>query len=142
MKNRTQNEIVARIEQRKAADPFGFEWPFYVGALDWAHAKPYLKEGAKESGWKRQDDAEVRAEAIDYMEFAWDKANGCRGLSAGRSLSHYIAWLWLLGDDELWPTLTDYQYYGKDELRSICEYLDLDADRWDDGVRVNSEPDF
>lgn len=142
MKHRTQDEIVARIEERKDRDLFGFEWPFYAEALDFERAKPYLKDGVTAGDWIQKGDHEIRAEAIDYMAFAWDKANNCRGLSAGRSLSHYIAWLWLLGDDALWPTLEDYQYYGKDELRRICEYFGLDADQWDDGIRVNSEDDL
>lgn len=76
---------------------------------------------------------------IEYMPFAWEKANNCRGLSAGRSLAHYTAWLWLDGDNEIWPTLEDYEYYGKDKLVEICNYLGIDSKQWDDGIRKNSE---
>lgn len=136
---RTQTEIVERLESRRAQDVFGFEVSEYVRALDFEHARPYLKEGVTAEEWEPDlmtDDA-IRKCAVDYMDFAWEKANGCRGISAWRSLAHYQAWLWLLGDDELWPTLSDYEYYGKPELRRICEYFGLDADHWDDGVRTN-----
>ncbi len=90
--------------------------------------------------WEPSSDESIRKEAVDYMEFAWDKANNFRGLSAGRSMDHFTSWLWLLGDNEIWSSLQQYEYYGKDNLRRICEFLGLDADQWDDGVRLNSEP--
>jgi hypothetical protein len=137
---RTQDEIVARIEERKERDPFGFEVSEYIAYLDYTHAKPYLKPEVKPEEWTQLELNKVIDVMIGYMPFAWEKANNCRGISAGRSLSHYVAWLWLNGDDTLWRTLFDnYEYYGKDSLRKICLYLGLDADQWDDGRRVNSD---
>lgn len=135
---KSQDEIVARIESRKADDFFGFEVSEYVDFLDYQHAKPYLKPEVTENEWK-QTDKTPKEVMIDYMPFAWEKANNCRGLSAGRSLKHYVAWLWLDGDNELWPTIEDYEYYGKNQLVEICNYLELNSSQWDDGIRVNSE---
>ena len=56
-----------------------------------------------------------------------------------RSLSHYTAWLWLDGADELASSLDQYEFYGKPHLCAVCKYLGLDADKWDDGVRANKE---
>ena len=80
----------------------------------------------------------------DYMPFAWDKANGCRGLSALRSLIHFAAWLWLLSNEDYnhfggFKGLSDYQFYGKEKLIDICERFNWDHFQWDDGVRSNSE---
>jgi hypothetical protein len=72
------------------------------------------------------------------MDFAWEKANNCRGLSAMRTMTHYKAWLWLLGQDGF-DDLENYSHYGKDNLVRICKFFDLDPKKWDDGRRVNSE---
>ena len=137
---RTQDEIVARIRERQPHDFLGFEVMEYWPYLDYEHAKPFLKEGVKPEEWTdRPDIAKVKQVMVDYMPFAWEKANGCRGISAGRSLSHYAAWLWLDGDDKLWPTLEHYEFYGKDQLRAICAHLGIDPDKWDDRRRVNSD---
>jgi hypothetical protein len=71
------------------------------------------------------------------MDFAWDKANNGRGISANRSIAHYQAWLWLLGVEWCDTLMDDYEFYGKPQLIRICEYLGLDPKQWDDGERVN-----
>lgn len=139
---RTQEEILARIEEVASRDWLGTQRESLIGVLTFANAKQFLKPEVTNDQWELNNDDAVRKEAIEYMEFAWDKANNCRGISAGRSLDHYTAWLWLLGDDDLWPTLEDYEHYGKPQLRKICEYFGLDADQWDDDIRVNSEAEL
>jgi hypothetical protein len=135
---RTQKEILDRIQERRPNDSLNFEWPYYVGALTLDNAKQFLKDDVKESDWKQSKEEEIKADAIEYMGFAWEKANKCRGISAGRSISHYIAWMWLLGYDntERWE---DYAYYGKPQLIEICGLLSLDYKKWDDSVRTNTQ---
>jgi hypothetical protein len=53
-------------------------------------------------------------------------------------MDHYSSWIWLIGDEAEFGDLTDYEYYGKDHLRHICDFYGWDADKWDDGRRVNS----
>lgn len=142
---KTQDEIVKRINERMGHDILGFEWHEYLRALDFDHAKPFLKETVTEDSWGTPDfpnDEAITEHMKDYMSFAWDKACSCRGISAGRSIAHYQAWLWLVGEDELAASIEEYEYYGKDELRAICDFLGLDASQWDDDVRVNSESDL
>lgn len=144
---KTQDEIVQRYRERKKADMFGFETGEYLAALDREHLerlREFLKPDADLSDWKPAytSDEALRALAIEYMDFAWEKAKDCRGISAWRSLAHYQAWLWMLGDETLWPTLEDYEHYGKNELRKICEYFGLDANKWDDSIRVNNEEEL
>jgi len=139
---RTQDQIVARIHERKGDDMLGFEVDEYVPYLDYEHAKAFIKPDVTKEQWEAdtKDVMDPRDRAFDYMPFAWDKANNCRGISSNRSISHFIAWLWLDGDDELWPTLwKDYRYYGKPQLEQICQYLGIDPTKHDDGVRTNTE---
>ncbi len=141
---KTQQEIADRIAERRERDILGFETGELIPFLDYSHARPFLKEGVTEPEWAESQTTltveSVRQQMVDYMEFAWSKANNFRGISASRSLQHYQAWLWLLGEEALASDLEDYEFYGKDELVKICIFLGVDSDKWDDGVRANEEP--
>ena len=54
-------------------------------------AVPYILEDdwEKDKGKASVTDESIRTELVDYIEFAWDKANNCRGISAGRSIPKY-----------------------------------------------------
>jgi hypothetical protein len=136
---RTQDQIVARLRTENARDYFGWASGDLLEWLDFERAKEFLKEGVTEEQWNesRKDQKPVRQQAIDYMPFAWEKANDERGLSAGRSMNHYCNWLWLMGEDELAQSMLTYQYYGKENLIRVCEFLGLDHKQWDDGERSN-----
>lgn len=143
---RTVEQILARIEARKEEDFLGFETAHLVVLLPFKQAKPYLPAGAEEVSWTKVtlDVGEVRREMEAYLSFAWEKANNCRGLSAGRSISHYAAWLWLLDDQEKWPDavidlMDKYQFYGKAWLARITKYLGFDPAKFDNGAWKNSE---
>lgn len=141
---RTQEEIVERVRLRKPQDFFGFEITDLISYLDFEHGKQFLKEDSKMTAeeWEKSRETRPPKEVMsEYMPFAWEKANNYRGLSSARSISHYQAWLWLDGNEELANSIEDYQYYGKPQLVEICNYLGLDPNQWDDGVRRNSEPD-
>jgi len=136
---RSQDEIVAEIERIKDEDFFGFKIGDLIGYLDYGHAKQYLKPEATAEDWKQSpsDRESILKQMEEYMEFAWGKANDERGISAGRSLAHYTVWVWMIGDQDRFGDLERYQYYGKDNLRTICDAYGWDADNWDDGRRVN-----
>ncbi len=135
---RTVKEIIDRVNEIKNRDFFGFESTDLIICLPFEDAKIFLNDTVKEDEWVIQprDRDTVLARMLDYMPFAWDKANDCRGLSAGRSMNHFSAWVWLAGDDL--GNLNDYQFYGKDNLVKICEHYGWDSKQWDDGKRVNS----
>lgn len=139
---KTDDEIIARLSDINGRDVFGWEASDLIVRLPFEKARPFLVDEAKAEEWeqKGRDRESVLAEMLDYMPFAWDKANGCRGISASRSMSHYAAWTWLLGDD--FGDLHGYQFYGKDNLVKICERYGWDAKQWDDGRRVNSESEL
>ena len=136
---RTDDEILARIEAIKESDWMGTQVGDLVMRLPFEKAQAFLNDDAKKAGssdWvpMPRDRAALIAEMLDYMPFAWGKANGCRGLSAGRSMDHYAAWTWLAGDD--FGDLTDYKFYGKGNLCEICERYGWNAKIWDDGKLV------
>lgn len=137
---RTPDEVIARINARKDADIFGFEWPAYLAVLTFEQACPFLKPDATGNDWPAPKGlAQIREDAIEYMAFAWEKANNCRCISANRSISHYQAWLWMLGEDWGDTLFDDYEFYGKPQLVRICEHFGLDPKQWDDGIRSNTE---
>jgi hypothetical protein len=141
--NRTQQEIVSRLEERKDSDIMGFEVLAYVEFLDFDHAKPYLKDGTTRGDWEGGESprpfTDPKAVMIDYLPFAWEKAKGCRGISAERSINYFQAWLWLDGNESLAASISSYEHYGKPQLVKICQYLGVDSKQWDDGIRTNTE---
>lgn len=141
---RTQQEIIERFEQRTVGDLLGFEIGEYRPYLDYEYVKPYLKEGVTEVEWEPYALKNVINRMEKYMSFAWDKANNCRGISATRSVQHYIAWIWLSGDDDFAKEIEqDYElhycHYGKPILEKICNHYGWDWKQWDDGTRTNTE---
>lgn len=143
---RTIQEIVARIGglEGSTSDFFGFQTSDLIGFLPFEDAKPFLKDTVKAEDWTPTPLTEegVKQTIHDYMEFAWGKANDCRGLSAGRSLDHMKAWLFALGEDEAWIeslSLDGYTHYGKPQLRAICKRFGWDWTQWDDGSWTNYE---
>lgn len=80
----------------------------------------------------------VFKEIIDYLQFAWGKANDCRGLSANRSIEHFRALLWLLDDGSLEKMESiKYEHYGKEMLIFVSELVGFDWIKEDDGIRTN-----
>lgn len=139
---RTQEEILLRISSLTIEnDWIGTQKNDLICYLDFEHAKDFLKPEVTPEKWKEiqmpLDREKIITQIKDYMEFAWEKANNCRGISAMRSIYHYMTWTWLLCDD--FGNLSDYEYYGKDDLVKICEYYGIDHTQYDDGVRANSE---
>lgn len=134
---RTQEEIKNRIKETKDDDIFGFGTTDLIEYLDFEHAKKYLEEGVTEKQWSNRKLKSPKEQMIQYMEFAWEKANDCRGLSAMRTMYHYRSWLWLDGNEELAEQMEDYEFYGKDNLVAVCEYLGIDHTEYDDGIRTN-----
>lgn len=144
---RTQDEIRAKFDElckQGSEDFFGFMREDLIVALEFEHAKEHLKKELTKEEWdaygeRLRTDTDVIAKMRDYMDFAWEKANDKRGLSAGRTMQHYQVWLWLIGQDELSDSLRSYTAYGKPHLVRICQFLDLDPKKWDDGDRRDSE---
>lgn len=143
MAERTDADILIKLAtlENDPRDFFGFVRSDLIGYLPFDAAKPFLKDEATAEQWDQMDRSAlaVSGQIADYMPFAWGKANGRRGLSAGRSLCHMSAWLWMLGHDEAAESVLEYDHYGKPQLRAICEQFGIDWRALDDGKWSNSE---
>lgn len=156
---RTKEEIIKRIEERKSNDIFGWEIGELIQCLPFEEAEKYLSkqndrvvvidgsEKPNKDTWKQDSYLyiDVLERMQNYMNFAWEKANDCRGLSASRSYMHYLAWIWLAGDE---ITLSDifntsnYKYYGKLQLVRICEHYGWDWKKFDNDIWINNTTDI
>lgn len=132
---RKVNEIHEKINEGFKNDFFGFGKSDIVDALSFEEAKQYLsKENLQKTNIKEEFEnnslkskSDVLARMKDYLSFAYDKAENQRGISADRSIQHFIAWAWLI-DDEFYKWLeseyeTNYHSYGLHILRNIEEWI-------------------
>lgn len=144
MTKRTMDEIVDYIKSVKEEDFFGVMTNDCLAFLDFEHAKQFLKDTVTEAEFNDSLEGEEKFRnyppsfVADYLPFAWDKANNCRGLSAGRSLQHLQARLWLCGYD-VREAFDNYAYYGKRQLIIASLLCDFDWKEHDNGRWVNSE---
>lgn len=127
---RTTADIVELYRREKADDMLGFTADALLGYLSAEQFAEFAKPDADLSDW---DQDELTQDAVtermrNYMEFAWGKALGHRGISASRSVAKMRAWLWVLADDEL-VTFAEadenYENYGAPILWRICENYDF-----------------
>lgn len=126
---RTSQEIADYYKTVAHEDVLGFTADVLLPFLPYELAKPFLSDKATPEKWAeaecpvRFDRESVLAEMKDYMEFAWEKALGHRGISASRSVDKMKAWVFVLGDD--FP-IAPYPQYGAPILRALCEkYITL-----------------
>jgi len=124
---RTTTEIAERVQDRRAGDLFGFEIGTLMSYLPFKDVpEGLLKEGTTEADYNEvrpATDVNVRRDMGNYLGFAIMKALDHKGLSASRSISHYMSWMWLLGDEEamLWCERDDmYENYGAPILKAIA----------------------
>ena len=131
-----QEQIVQRIKDRQGSDMLGFETDMYLVRLDFEHAREFIKDSVTAEEWGEPRTKNLTDVMLDYITFAFEKANDERGISANRSIMHYIAWLWLAEEDELlrrveWEYKNNYHSYGKPILIMICEHFEWDWKQWD-----------
>lgn len=135
---RSQSEILAKYNEVATDDMFGFESSEYLGYLDYENAKASLKPETTAEQWAEAMPTLAPVEKMrDYMTFAFGKAWDCRGISANRSISHCIAWIWLSGDDEFYNEVKadyamNYHGYGVPILRRVCEKYGWNASDFGD----------
>jgi len=130
----TIEAIGGRFEARRKDDVLGFEANIYANYMTYEQIKPYAHDGLTEGEWGEvpalnRDD--VIQEMREYITFAFDKAYGERGISANRSIMHFIAWSWLSGDIAFSTQIEDeydhnYHSYGLPILIKICKHYGFD----------------
>lgn len=136
---KTESEILEYLKQTD--DPLGFK----LGALGL-----FVSRAGIEADYPDIDlppdykpiplwHEEVIAVMRDYMDFAWTKVRGHRGISAGRSVQKYEAWAWLLDDEETVKVCRDnsqYAPYGAPILKHICGKYGFEVPRGEDVKRM------
>lgn len=131
---KTTEQIIEKIRNGGFdCDFFGFATSDLIEALPFESAKEFLKEEyqndteTKEKWTYLKTDGEVLHKIADYVDFAQEKIDDERGLSADRSCQHFIAWFWLIDEqfsDELKDTYNhNYAPYGQPLLDKVKEYL-------------------
>jgi len=122
----------------------------YVDALSLEAARPYLRHDYEPDAnhpWVRlETNQDIEQRLRDHMPPSWQAANNCLGISSSRNIMRIIAWLWLLGPeyDSLGAVLEDwdrYRYYGKPQLRAVCEHFGIDWISLDNGVWCSDPTD-
>jgi hypothetical protein len=128
---KTQEQIIERITQAKDRDPFSFEWGMYLSCLTFDNIKQYLKEDITQEELLEMEQKhkvstidDIKREMAEYLDFAWDKCENERGISANRSIMHYQAWFWLIGEDGWDDLMDDYRSYGRPQLERIQKFLE------------------
>lgn len=123
--------IKQKMESVKDEDFLGFICGDLIDTLPFEDAKEYLKDGITKEEWEEtrlKTDADVIKKMKGYIDFAYDKAENQRGLSANRSIMHFQAWSFLV-DDGLHEWInneyaTNYDNYGINILDHIKKWLD------------------
>ena len=133
---RTQEELSAKFDELQKSGGFmDFRPEVLINFLSFESAKPHLKEdyikeveaGTKQ--WEQHTTVEKAAEEfLDYMKFAWDKAEDERGISASRSVQKLGMWLWIMNRDDLRRIIEDddlYNPYGAPALIEVCNQMGI-----------------
>lgn len=133
---KTQNEVIGFIKLLSIINNDTFAWirESIVPALDFDNAKKVLKfkQGVTSDKWDKVSrrlitDQDVINAMTEYLPFAWNKADNERGISANRSIEHYIGWLWLISDDMYDKVSHEYEHnycdYGKPILKMIDDFI-------------------
>jgi hypothetical protein len=129
------NQEAAKKLLEDTGDMFGFSKEVAIEFVDYDTAKPNLNNTyitKVESGEVEfsfiADVKEATQDFLDYMVFAWDKAMGERGISAGRSIEKLSAWMKILNRPDIADVLQSgslYSPYGRPALRKACEMLEI-----------------
>lgn len=128
---RSQEEIVAHYETIRGDDLLGFKAEVLLASLDYEHARPYLRPDVTPEGWDdgtlSLDRDSVWQAAAGYLDFAWGKAAGHRGISAERSVEKLAEYAWLLGRDDVVAAMGEagYAMYGVPKLVAFAEGMGL-----------------
>ena len=133
MSVRAQDEIVARFEvysntSFNASDILGWRREVLAEALDFEHARPFLKPDVTADSWDAVPTEEQLADkAAAYLDFGYGKAIDHRGISADRSVSKLREFAWLLGRDDVVEAMdkAGYAQYGAPKLLAFAVGMDL-----------------
>jgi len=127
---RTTEQVLARIEEVKSDDFFGFqrEVLYYALPYEAVAATGVLSEGVTEEKWNQDHpgtEEAITADALGYLRFAFGKAYDHRGISASRSVDKMTSYAWVLCRDDVLAEMerADYAQYGVPILVAFAEHF-------------------
>lgn len=125
---RTQDEIAARVREIQEGDLFGWRLEVLLPALDFEHAREFLKPEATKERWEEaRHGNDLEAAAKSYYDFAIGKIRDHRGISAERSVLKLTEFAWLLGRDDVIAAMdaAPYPEYGAPKVKAFGQGLGL-----------------
>ncbi|MDX3109716.1 hypothetical protein [Nonomuraea angiospora] len=125
---RTQGEIVGRVRAVAAGDFFGWHQEVLLPALDFEHAREFLRPEATKERWEEARHGNDLLEAAKaYYGFALGKIRDHRGISAERSTIKLAEFAWLLGRDDVFTAMDSagYAQYGAPKVKAFGEAFGL-----------------
>ena len=131
---KTREEVQKRYEKNKDNNLLWYEMngKCLIPFLPFEYLRSLCKDEYSDEE-VREDMIELTRENVikemkDYLPFAFDKCIGERGLSANRSMGHYLEWIWLIDDEFYNKIYTEYNEnyceYGYNILKMIEIYLE------------------
>jgi len=133
---KSEEEILERFKREEESDSFmNFGLETLMDFLSFENAKPFLldeyvkkcEEGKEE--WSQVITIkETAQDFLDYMVFAWKKAQDERGISAGRSVQKLATWLWIMNREDLSELIEKeslYNPYGAPALIEVCDKMNI-----------------
>lgn len=122
---RSQEEIRKRFDETK--DLLNVQKKDLLEFMEFETVKDLLNEEyvkQVEAGEKKWEIENPKEKILDYLPFAYEKAENERGISAGRSMLHFKTWIWLDDPsfyDDILPMLENYSNYGLPTLKRIAD---------------------
>jgi hypothetical protein len=138
MTSRTQDEIKARYEAEN--DMFGFAREVLAESMNLTSLAAHGYDITQLDGWEPVAGDKLETNAREYLDFAIEKIEGHRGISASRSVDKLTAYAWLLGRDDVVQAMAEagYAQYGAPKIKAFATTLGW---RWPDDVDLNRMAD-
>lgn len=140
---RTHSEIVAQLRHVLASnpDPFGVEPSRLLDALPFELAKEWLRSEVTAGEWEQQPGRlrtleDVMKSAVEYLPFAWAKANEARSSSSSiRSVAHFRGLAWLTGNAAFYEKMKSnpQRFDAKVALVAASEFFGVNWREYDNG---------
>lgn len=122
---RDKSEFLKWLWSERENDVLNFMLEAAVEWMSFEDARPWLKPEATSNDWpktKPWSRRSVLSTMRSYMDFAWGKALGHRGISAERSVEKFKVWLHMLGEEGILEGV-HYPNYGAPILMAISEHF-------------------
>lgn len=130
----TREEVLEKFNSLKGRALFLEFWgKLMIDGLPFEEARKYYKDSCSDEEvrefMKNHNKIYYLKQAKDYVGFAIGKAESQRGISANRSIAHFIIWFWLAGEKEFSDWIEkemdgNYHSYGIHILLKIKEKLE------------------